>query len=176
MTNDDSHETERRTSSVFEGFDEPEITDDVLSDVFDRLCAAVKEEQVYFAKERGFMVWKDGEGELVGIVLRCYRRRALRLCSRSLENESIPGWLLPPGCTIGTQVVPDNRRFPNLYGFELTFVLEDVPEVVRNFIAFTESAFNHPENPELIWKWPLLASDRDFPWFARSVTAANRKV
>ena len=82
----------------------------------------------------GIIVWRlNPETSSRAVELRCYSEVAFRLASLS-ENYSsgqIPQQFLVP--RIPQKFLNSEGRFPSCYPFELSFAVEEVPEVAKGF-------------------------------------------
>jgi hypothetical protein len=154
-------------------------------EVFQRLTETIQStlsgaDQLYTKKKARIIAWKraplqaSAHWRLCFVWLTQYDCSTFRLRSNGDPIYDITAKFWPPISSARRIISCAGERLVNHYRFELSFCAEDLAQVATpDLVRFIESTFEHPDNGEAIWRWPLFAHDRSYPHYAWSGPASR---
>jgi hypothetical protein len=154
-------------------------------EVFARLTQAVQStlaasDSIYTKKKTGIIAWKRAplqalqHWKLYFVWLTQYDSSTFRLRSDFESTHDITATFWPPVRDARRIWGQSGERLAKHYRFELSFCAEDLPQVATpDLVRFVESTFEHPDDAEAIWSWPLFAHDQTYPHYAWTVAGSR---
>ncbi len=114
----------------------------------------------YTNRTAKLLAWRGTQNQPCAVAFYAYSPAAFRLSTHGICNDSdrIP-------CRLYL-----DRRNLSPYSAQLSFSPKEIQTVADGFTHFVEDLFLFPDQPELIWRWPLFArvGQRSYPYYAWS--------